>query len=314
MNIEEELKTILNNFSYQNFMILLEQIDNEKNLSYEAQQMLFSIMKMINDNYIVNGQPGTLGHMLLEQKLINKQRISPSLLLFFFEEQLEKIGVQKIPVEFVPSADYKMCFYTENNGNIQKMFVSLSQFDGIKDVDQYNYELMHCALHEIVHAYQKRCSEYYVNDYERRVGQDYQVMDVFIMNFSNNSTGGNILFHESFVSEQEADNISLNYMIYIASSHPEYFNDELVKNALKEYNERLENEFYSNPYDQFNWLLDHTKNCLINFNQFTDSAKDKINNLRKRSLENKTLSEATNGINHNIFLGEDYFKKNNFCL
>lgn len=314
MSIEEQLEKLMNNFSYKEFINLLDKIDKIGELNYVEQQILFSIMKMTNDNYIVDGIPGTLGHMLLEKKLIEKEKITPSLLFFFLEEQLEKIAVKKLPVIFRSFGNYKMSFSVNKNNNAQQVEVVLPKFDNITDVDEYNYELMYCALHEIVHAYQQKCSEFYLNAYEKRVGQDYLIMDDFITNFLNNSTEGNFLIHESFVSEQEADNMALSYMLYIAKQHPEYFNPELIKKLIKEYNMRFESEYYSYPYDLFDWLLDYTKNYLINCNQLTDLASDKLENLKKRNHENKRLNDENNAQDYNIFLGDNFSIKNTFHL
>lgn len=78
MSTEEKLEQLVESFSYYDFIDLLAEIDLHPNLSGRGQQLLFNIMKMTNDNYLVDGVPSTLGHMLLENKLINKEKITPT--------------------------------------------------------------------------------------------------------------------------------------------------------------------------------------------------------------------------------------------
>lgn len=88
-----KLKELSSNFSYYEFINILKELD-DKIASGELYQIksefiyyFKQIINMINDKYIVDGSKGTLGHMLVENALLNKKKLTPTLSLCFFLEQ-----------------------------------------------------------------------------------------------------------------------------------------------------------------------------------------------------------------------------------
>lgn len=306
MSTEEKLEQLVESFSYYDFIDLLAEIDLHPNLSGRGQQLLFNIMKMTNDNYLVDGVPSTLGHMLLENKLINKEKITPTILFFFFEEQLEKIGVSKIPITFY-GGNYDMCHRDYDESAAEEIDVNLNRFNKHQDVDSYNYEVMYSALHEIVHAYQHKCLEFSNDDKENLTAQNYANGEDFIKNFMGNSTESNSVIHDSLVFEIEADNNSMLYMIQIAQKNPEYFNQQLLNKKVESYKERLDYQHnVKSPYSSFEWLISYLEKLLKDSNQLTDEHIKKIDQIRTKNQNCEMIDNDLCSIDYNIFLKQYY--------
>lgn len=306
MSTEEKLEQLVENFSYYDFIDLLAEIDLHPNLSGRGQQLLFSIMKMTNNNYLVDGVPSTLGHMLLENKLINKEKITPTMVFFFFEEQLEKIGVPKIPITFY-GGNYDMCHKVDYESGAEVIDVNLNKFNKYDDVDSYNYEVMYSALHEIVHAYQRKCMEFSNDDKENLTAQNFANAEDFLKSFMGNSTESHIIIHDSYIPEIEADNNSMLYMIQIAQKNPEYFNQQLLNEKVERYKERLDYEHnVKSPYSMFEWLISYVEKLLKDSNQLTDEHIKKIDQIRTKNQNCEMIDNDLCGIDYNIFLKQYY--------
>ena len=113
------IKEMANNFSYHQFIDLIKELDNEivnGNISYLNPEFIHyfkQITSMVNDQYLVDDKPGTLGHMLVENALLNKERLTPTLVMCFILEQKENIGLDNVCNE--------MNFSHLNNDNYRMM-------------------------------------------------------------------------------------------------------------------------------------------------------------------------------------------------
>ena len=306
MNLEEKLKKLLENFSYKDFIKLLDEIDFNPNISVKAQMLLYKIMSLVNPNYIVNDVPITLGHKLLKTKLINKKKITPSLIFFFYEEQLERLGLYKIPV-FFSNGNYDMCHISSSFDNFEQIVVNLNKFDKYNNIDLYNYNIMRSCLHEIVHSYQRNCKINSTNPMENLVARNYANAEKFMINFNHGSTENNILVHDSYLTEIEADNNSILYMLYLVQNNPECFNLELSSNELIKYKKRIDYLYNcQNGYSLFSDLISCVSSLLRNKHLLSDNANNllKIIAMENEECRKLDLDNGINSIDYNIFLNK----------
>lgn len=306
MSLEIRLRNLQTNFVYAEFLKLLDEINAHPNISLESQKIIYQILSMVNDRYIVNGELGTLGHMLLENKLLNKEKISPILLFYFFEEQLEKIGLPKVYVTFY-GGDYDMAVSVDATDNSLAIDITLNRFNKYEDVDLYNYTLMQDALHEIAHCYQRYCFEHPKDSYEALIGNNYLNDQEFIKKFNKNSSEGNIMIHESLVTELDADNNAMLYMIWIAQENPQYFNSFLCAKKMQIYQERLHFfETVETPYGVFENLLKNCSSLFKSYGMVTSEVEKSMEQIRFRNQQSQIQDREVNSLYYNIFLKSYY--------
>lgn len=227
-----KLKNLTSNFSYQEFISLMKEIDSEiingsiKELNPEFVYYFYQIISMVNDNYkIEDGQLGTLGHMLVENALLDKKKITPILAICFYLEQKHDLGFDKIfnKISFYEQ-DNCSAFINDENDNFNINWKVQDRFG--EDVDRYNYEMMKVILHELTHVYQATRIEDTTSVFDKLTFYDYHQLKNLQhgMNY-----GSSQLMHDSYLSEFMADENAYVYMLNLAERHPEYFNANLIQ-------------------------------------------------------------------------------------
>lgn len=251
----EQLKKLTDNFSYNEFIRLLNEIDNEilnGNLQSFDQEFINNfqnIISMENDNNTL----GTLGHNLVENALLNKQKLTPTQMMCFFLEEKRKLGLEKICNNISFKEGYGDMHINSGEDLLNINPVNLDKTSS-ETVDEYNYSIMENLLHEITHIYQGTRPENSESTFDRLVGYDWDQKSI-LLTLGQASKG---IVHDSLMTEFMADEQARIYMLQIAKNHPEYFNEELIANKKKKYQYERNGEdggTSSNPRNAFKELV-----------------------------------------------------------
>lgn len=292
------LKEMATNFSYYEFIEILKEIDNEivnGNIESIGPEFIYyfnQIMGLVNEQYIVDGKPGTLGHMLIENALINKQRISPTLMMYFYIEQKDKLGLNNT---------YNNIKFTDRNevstmgvtiGNPLTLKLNLDYLKKTDDVDSYNYEIMEGLLHEITHVYQYNVSKDTDNLFAKLT---YYDIESYLAIFKHLSETERNIIYSSVLSEFMANEQSKSYMLNIAENHPEYFNQQLIEKKKIQYIK----ERRSSPRQQFTESLGFLR---FLYRDKTELIQPFFDKLEQISVESRKIEEElrTQGISEDI--------------
>lgn len=223
----EQLKKLTDNFSYNEFIRLLNEIDNEilnGNLQSFDQEFINNfqnIISMENDNNTL----GTLGHNLVENALLNKQKLTPTQMMCFFLEEKRNLGLEKICNNITFQEGYGDMHINSYKDLLNINPINLDKTSS-ETVDEYNYSIMENLLHEITHIYQGTRPENSESIFDRLVGYDWDQKTI-LSRLGQASKG---IVHDSLMTEFMADEQAGIYMLQIAKNHPEYFNEELIAN------------------------------------------------------------------------------------
>ena len=262
----DALKDIVNNFSYSHFIDFLKEVDveilngNISDLEPVFINYFSQVISLVNNQYIADDKPSTLGHMLVENALLNKERLSPMLLVCFFLEQKANLDLDTICNEIHFSHLNENCYrmmITNNydNGNVN-ISINWTHYSKQKEtVDECNYDIMFDILHELTHVYQLTRTEQTENIFDKLTYYDYQKDCILIKNGGNNE---NVFFHQALLSEFMADEQAYVFMLQLAKKHPEYFNTDLIQNKQNEYQKRKNGtygEYGANPREAFAGLI-----------------------------------------------------------
>ena len=262
----DTLKEITNNFSYHRFIDFLKEIDSEilngnsLHLTPEFIYYFKQIISMVNDRYIVDNRPGTLGHMLVENALLNKERLSPMLSVCFFLEQKANLDLDAVCNEInfshLNEKYYRMMITDNHDNSNSSISINWTHYSKPKETaDKYNYDMMFDILHELTHVYQLTRTEQTENPFDKLTYYDYQKDSILIRNGGNS---GNMFFHQSLLSEFMADEQAYAFMLQLIQNHPEYFNNDLIENKQNEYQERkngMYGDYGANPREAFSELI-----------------------------------------------------------
>lgn len=332
-----KLKDLKEHFSYSEFISFMEQLDFEiinGNINFLSEEFIYyfnQIISMVNDNYLIdNNEFGTLGHMLLENALIEKKKITPTLSMCFYLEQKQKLGLDNIfnNVSFYEKKNSDM-FIDDENQTFNINFKLLNNMSN--DVDKYNYYTMTSILHEITHIYQVTRSENTENVFDKLALYDYQQLKNLQQGMDY---GSSRTLHDAYISEFMADEQALVFMLNLSQQHPEYFNDDLIQTKQIEYQKRKtggygnygfnprqaetfliqENkallEEIKNNYDQavrdmgsehVSWLIDTNEQMIATFEEIDKKRKPLIEQLKMQGI-----SEQGYDSYYNIYLKSLY--------
>lgn len=295
------LKSLLNDFSYQRFTSLLKEIDceiinnNIHNFDSEFMYYFKQIIGMVNDQYLVDDKPGTLGHMLIENSLLNKERLSPTLVMCFFLEQKKMLGLDDccntINFANLNGGNYNMKITQYHETGKTDLSINWKHFADLKkNTDEYNYEMMWTILHELTHVYQSTRTEDTENAFDKIVYYDYQKSSTLINNGGVNS---NMFFHQALLSEFMADEQAHVFMLHLAQKHPEYFNPELIQQKLMTYQNRksgVYGDYGADPRKAFSTLIFEIKKT---FENYSNTHPMRIMLAQIEELEQKSLQLIT---------------------
>ena len=172
--------------------------------------------------------------MLIENALLEKKKITPTLAICFFLEHKSELGLDDTCnyITFYPEENCPM-YINDEKGQFNINLKIQDRFG--EDVDRYNYEIMQIILHEVTHIYQYTRTEETENIFDKLVFYDYQQLKNLQQGMDYSSS---LLMHNSYMSEFMADEEALVFMLKLADRHPEYFNEELIQSKLNEYRAR----------------------------------------------------------------------------
>ena len=252
---KNRLKELISNFSYEEFIGLVNEIDQLvitgklKHFDSEFIYYFDQITSFTNESYLIdNNQPGTLGHMLLETTLLEKRKISPTTAICFFLEQKKNIGLDNLcnDVSFYDMENSAM--YIDDRINNGLLNININYFETLESsIDSNNFRMMWMLLHELTHVYQYTRAEQTENVFDKLAYYDYQQLK----NLQQFGNGYNTVLriHQSFLSEFMADEQAHVFMLNLGNKHPEYFNTELLKNHQEYYQNRKQGFRNIDDYD-----------------------------------------------------------------
>lgn len=323
----EELKKLNENFSYHDFINLLNKIDIDflnKNFTEVNNEFLYyfnNLMNLINDKFMVDGKHITLGNMLIENKLLNKERITPTLLMYLYSDKKRSIGLEeyankiKINQNNGPSAgltqsDSGVPLYLQININ----FLNQKNIS----VDEYNYNLIQTILHEIVHVYQATRKENSNNLLDRVTYYDDQISIIIIKELLQGDNSG-FYIHEHQLIENIAEETAQVYMLHTYGKRPDLFNQELLDHKKELYISRKNEVTYQYPRKSQEYILqvilDIFKHSFSDSKQMMTKIENifnKINEIKKKQkplleqLKEQEISENFDDSYYNIYLKSYY--------
>lgn len=306
-------------FSYQEFISILNDLDKDiinhkiDGFNKEFMDTFMRFMRFIND---IDGKCITLGDFLMEQSLKEGRRISPTLLCYFYLKNKNNLGLNGMydDLRFSSNKDYHMVAVHPHDSGLPGMIeVNMSYYDSMKDNSTFNYSIMHDILHELTHVYQMTRSPNSSNDFERATYYDTQMMNV-ILNQLFGGIAENALIHDSFPSEQMADEQADVFMLNFAEEHPEFFSEEVINQERQAYQSKKGTDFYQYPHKSFADLLEYLKMQyeMMGIKDLLDPVMKQVTELMAEqrpaleSLMDKGILESPGYSNVNIFLNALY--------
>lgn len=206
----------------QEFLQTIDDISYNLNLIEFEEDFLTSFYSLMNKKI---NNTASLGDFLLNHSLENKIKLSPSLLIYFYLKEKDKLGFKDIYNKFkLTSKDGECLAYTAHNDD-KHMFFNFNKYrNQHQDPEEHNYKCMEAIIHEIVHIYQFSITPDTENIYERLIYHDRQVFDFC----SEIKFIGYMGFHDAYAIENHANQISKHFMINIARENPNYFNETFI--------------------------------------------------------------------------------------
>lgn len=317
----EILKELYSDFSYSKFLDLLSEMDKKiiggSTLNGEFLYYFNQIMNFINDDYLVDGQHITLGNMLLDDVLSSKEKITPTLLIYFYLDKKKSLGLEQY-CNFVKK-DYDKSSRMGITSLGESTMPDLLQitWDFYKEQnwsnEQYNYEIMRDIIHEITHVYQETRLESTDNLFDKLAFYDNKIDHILYRKIMLGGTAGNSAVHGSFLTEFMAYETSDVYMLEYAKRNS-YFSDELIQKKLFDYKQKKSFDFHMYPRNTFNDLLDFIKkeytrrenlDFIVPILQEIESIKQQELSIIEE-LKKQGISENYNDNYYNIFLNASY--------
>lgn len=323
-NYIARLKELLNQFSFSEFKTLLNELDTEiiqgNIISFNKEFIYYfeQIMGFVNDQYIVDGKNQTLGNMLMTNALINKAKLTPTLIMSFFLEQKRNLNLEnicnRISINHYNSY-YRMMITNEHDNENCSLGINWEYYKKFKDnPDEFNFAIMQDILHELTHVYQLSRTEQMDNLFDKLTYYDFQ-KDTILIN--NGGAITNPLFHQALLSEFMADEQAMVYMLTLSKNHPEYFNEDLIQKKEEAYKSRKNSsdfDYGSNPRKAFSSLISDIERAYGN-NTNTHPIRVMLNQISeiekksqpiKAALELQGISEKATDSYFNIYLKSLY--------
>lgn len=317
-----KLKELYNNFSYLGFLDLLKELDkkiiNGSILDSEFVYYFKQIMDFVNDKYLVDGQHITLGNMLLDKVLTSDEKITPTLLIYFYLDKKKSLGLEKYCnlVKITDNGLFDMCITSLEESITPDLFqINWLSYEKLNlSNEQFNYKIMHDVIHELTHVYQGTRKEDSDNLFDKLVFYDAKINDIIIRKIFGGSNSGNIVLHDSLLTEYMANETADVYMIEFAKKNS-YFSNELIQKKLNYYQRKKSNVFYMYPRHSFEDLLVYIRNTydyLLGDTSSIQPILDEIENIKTQSLpiieqlKSQGISENYTDNYYNIFLDSSY--------
>lgn len=244
-----------NNDTYNNLLKKLSELTNKEASLNEIQDFLYeldSIMISISVNIfdekfllpfysLLNRRKGssTIGEFFLNKYLINKEKITPSLIMYFYLKQKDELGFKETYNRFeIGTHDIA---YTEHYEAKYMYLNYLSYYKKYNDAEEFNYQCMEDVIHEITHIYQFSISPDTKDIYEMLIYNDIQLWELSKKSKILNYEG----LHDTYAIEHHANIFSRHYMINYANKHPELFNSNFIKRKQEKFEKKVNGNFES---------------------------------------------------------------------
>lgn len=311
--IIQELKRLNDSFDYQEFLALLKQIDCLilKGEIYDFEEEFFiyfnRLMSCKKDSYVVDGD---LGHYLIENALIKKEKLSPTLMMYFFSQQKEKAYLANYCNHIHFGSTHQMAIIEDENQRPNYCAINIGYYDKAyeKDPEKYNFMVMHDILHEITHIYQQTRKENSADLLERLDYYDNQIDMLVIRELYGGTSSPNMFAHYSLSIELMAYEQAEVFMDFLVRNHPEYFRGDLTPSDWLE-----KSDAYSNRRQRLYDYLNLLKKSGVPYVACIDEVLAKIAIIEEKrrplmeTLQSLGISDASmDGLRYNIFLHSFY--------
>lgn len=323
----EELKRLNKNFSYQDFINLLNKIDIDflnGNFTVVNNEFLYyfnNLMDLVNDKFMVDGKHITLGNMLIENKMLNKEIITPTLLMYLYCDKKRSIGLEDyanvIKINHNNSSSIGITQSDSGDRLYLEIDINFIKQDNMA-VDEYNYKLIQAIMHEIVHVYQATRKEDSDNLFDRITYYDNQISAIIIKELFRGSNG-DFYFHEHQLTENTAEETAQVYMLQTYGTRPDLFNQELLDYKKELYMIRKNEVTYQYPRKSQDYILQVILDMFKSLNPNNKQIMEKVENILKKinaikekqkplleKLKKQGISEDFDDSYYNIYLKSYY--------
>lgn len=238
----------------QEFLRIIDDISyNLKLIEFEEDFLIifYEIMnKKINDTT-------SLGDFILNDSLEKIINLPPSLLIYFYLKEKDKLGFKDSYNKFkICSVDSECLAYTDHDDD-KHMFFNFNKYKkDHPDSEEHNYECMEAIMHEIAHIYQFSISPDTEDVYEMLIYHDRQVFDFC----RKSKLIGYMGLHDYYAIENYANNFSKQFIINLAKTNPNYFNENIImrkKDELLKYSNKWFYESYRGARFHFYYLIEN---------------------------------------------------------
>ena len=284
---ENKLSVELNNLNGSN------NIEKIKDYLLKLDKMIIQmeITDVFDENYMktfyqvlskkINGE--SVGQHLLNECLKNNNRMTPSMIMYFYMEEKSRMGLNDNfnNVSIVPSTSYAGAMVDDENKKFQLHLYS--QMYNLNSSEEYNYQIMEAIFHELEHVRQYSISNETQNPYDQLT-----LIDIEIFKYMTSHPGINYEYlHDDFMIEFKANAYAKQKMYQLLQSNEYGFSEDLI--AIK--SNQLE-QFYKKHYKEDS--NGKTVNPRTNFYEIYYSLVDM--SLRNGYIEESKIKQQINEI------------------
>lgn len=235
-NLLEKLKELISgNHSINEIQEFLNYIDSIALCYNFDEDFLLPFYNLLE----IKKEKDTIGEELFNNCLSNKERLTPSLLMYFYLKQKDILGFKYTYNKFKFLGAGIAC--TEHNDDKYIFFNYCYYLDNFKENDVFNYQCMETILHELVHIYQFSINPNTDDMYEKLICND---RELFLLSHDYGILSYNYL-HDNYLIEYHANVCSKYFMINFAKDNPNYFDNNFVETRKNYFFEKIA---YSNSH------------------------------------------------------------------
>lgn len=180
----------------------------------------------------------TFGQELIYGYLSNREKLPPSLLIYFYMKKKNDMGFSNTYNKF--KIDFRGIAYTDHYEDKYICFNFNFHNNKYPSNEEYNYQCMENIMHEIIHIYQFSINPNSENIYDQIIYNDRRLWEISneteIMNYN--------AMHDDYLIEHQANVWSRHFMLNFAKENPQYFTDEFVASKESEFLSKLNRNAY----------------------------------------------------------------------
>ena len=231
----------------------------------------------------------TIGEELINYYLSNKEKLPPSLLIYFYMKQKDNMGLSNTHNKF--RIGVAGIAYTDHYEDKYIGFNFGFHLQNYLTNEAYNYQCMENIIHEIIHIYQFSINPNSENIYDQLIYNDRKIWELSnetgIMNYG--------IMHDDYLIEHQANVWSRHFMLNFAKANLHYFNDKLISSKESEFLSKINrNSYVGGQRYAFTYLITRIFEMLPDFLE-NDEQREKFKEGKNKITEliNKDISLRT---------------------